>query len=502
MLLTHYCLNAKFLCTFIGLILMLFNSVVFICAFLPITFFVYFELLKRRMVLGAKAWLVCASLFFYGYWKISYLPLILFSIVFNFIVGSAISKETIAVRVNKKAWLIFGILFNIALLAYYKYADFFIENVNLLTGSEIALLHVVLPLAISFFTFQQIAYLVDSYHGLTKEYDFLTYALFVSFFPQLIAGPIVHHKEVIPQFSKISNFAKNYKNIASGIFVFLIGLFKKVMVADTLSVYVARGFNGISALNMAEAWFTSLAYTMQIYYDFSGYCDMAIGAALLFNIHLPINFNSPYKSLNIQDFWRRWHMTLSKFLRDYIYIPLGGNRKSPFKTYANLVTVFLVGGFWHGASWTFVMWGALHGAATVVHRLWRLLAIEMPRWLAWFITFNFINVTWIFFRANKISDAFLLLGKMFDVASIQHLEMYKIKFLFENLGVRSKEFEYLLLAFLATILLKNSIELLSGFEIKDNRKCCYYGAAIGTGLAVLISKIVFVPYTEFIYFNF
>ena len=233
-------------------------------------------------------------------------------------------------KFSKKTLLTFSIVANIALLGYFKYTDFMIDNFNILTDANVPTLDLALPLAISFFTFQQISYLVDSYKQETKEYDFLNYALFVTFFPQLIAGPIVHHKEMMPQFAKTRNKVKNYRNIAMGLFIFSIGLFKKVVIADTFAVWATQGFDVATTLNLFEAWATSLSYTFQLYFDFSGYTDMAIGAALLFNIKLPINFNSPYKALGIQDFWRRWHITLSRFLKDYIYIPLGGNRKGVF----------------------------------------------------------------------------------------------------------------------------------------------------------------------------
>jgi len=249
--------------------------------------------------------------------------------LFNYIIGNSLNRESgdKQHKFSKKSLLTFAIVSNIALLGYFKYTDFFIENINLLSDGNIPTLDLALPLAISFFTFQQISYLVDSYRQETKEYDFLNYALFVTFFPQLIAGPIVHHKEMMPQFAKTRNKVTNYRNIAMGLFIFSIGLFKKVVIADTFAVWATQGFDVATTLNLFEAWATSLSYTFQLYFDFSGYTDMAIGAALLFNIKLPINFNYPYKATDIQDFWRRWHITLSRFLKDYIYIPLGGNRK-------------------------------------------------------------------------------------------------------------------------------------------------------------------------------
>ena len=327
---------------------MLFNSYIFIFVFLPITFFTYFYINSKRLIIPAKAFLVLSSLVFYSYWNIKYLPLILVSMLINFAIGNSLNGNK-NIKINKKSILTIGILFNLGLLGYFKYTDFFIENFNIISGTDIPLLHLALPLAISFFTFQQVAYLVDSYRGETDEYDFLNYALFVTFFPQLIAGPIVHHKEMMPQFASKWNLVKKYKNIALGIFIFSIGLFKKVIIADSFAIWATDGFDVAEKLNMIEAWITSLSYTFQLYFDFSGYTDMAIGIALLFNITLPQNFNSPYKATSIQDFWRRWHITLSRFLRDYIYIPLGGNRGGEFnyllQSFCNILT-------WWSLAWS------------------------------------------------------------------------------------------------------------------------------------------------------
>ena len=298
-------------------------------------------------------------------------------------------------------------------MGYFKYSDFFISNINFLFSSDISLLNLTLPLAISFFSFQQIAYLIDSYRNETKEYSFINYCIFITFFPQLIAGPIVHHKEMMPYFASPKTKVINHKNISKGIYIFSIGLFKKVVIADSFSIWATNGFDTAQTLSLLEAWATSLSYTFQLYFDFSGYCDMAIGAALLFNIKLPINFNSPYKATNIQDFWRRWHITLSRFLRDYIYIPLGGNRHGDTKTCANLMTTFLIGGIWHGAGWTFVFWGFLHGVALVIQKIWSELGFRLNKFVAWFITFNFVNIAWVFFRAKEWDDALKVLKGMF-----------------------------------------------------------------------------------------
>ncbi len=386
----------------------------------------YFWLLKKRLILGSKLWLVGGSLFFYGYWSVVYIPLLLLSIFVNFFVGSAFASEnvngsetkqsietkTMKNKIGRKQLLIFGILFNVALLGYFKYTDFFLSNFNSIFDANVPLSHIILPLGISFFTFTQIAFLIDSYRNEVKEYNLLHYMLFVTYFPHLLAGPILHHKEMMPQFASRWNWAVRWRNVAVGLFLFSIGLFKKVVIADTFAEFANAGFDTATTLNFFEAWATSLSYTLQLYFDFSGYTDMAIGVSLMFNIILPINFNSPYKAKDIQDFWRRWHITLSRFLRDYVYIPLGGNRLGVLRNYTNLFTVFLIGGLWHGASWMFVVWGALHGIAIVLHRIWKNLGFKMWDWLGWFITFNFVNIAWIFFRAKEWDDAVKVLGGM------------------------------------------------------------------------------------------
>ncbi|HHH37398.1 MAG TPA: MBOAT family protein [Epsilonproteobacteria bacterium] len=485
---------------------MLFNSYVFIFAFLPVTFFVYFYLNHIKLTAAGKAFLVFSSLFFYSWWNIAYLPIILVSMLFNYVVGLSLSREWKHSRINKKTLLIVGIVANVSMLAYFKYADFLISNLNAVLGSKYDLLHLALPLAISFFTFQQIAYLVDSYHGETKEYDFLNYANFVTFFPQLIAGPIVHHKEMMPQFAHIENKVINYKHITMGLFIFSMGLFKKVIIADTFAVWATAGFDQAQVLNMAEAWVTSLSYTFQLYFDFSGYTDMAIGAALLFNIKLPINFNSPYKATSIQDFWRRWHMTLSRFLKDYVYIPLGGNRKGEFRTYTNLVLTFLIGGIWHGAGWTFVFWGLLHGIAIVIHRAWSQMGLKMHAVLAWLITFNFINVTWVFFRAKEWEDAVKVLKGMFTgslllPSTIQEnfdfLSDYGVTFGNWIGGVSRDDYTPLWLgaALIVTVALKNSNQLTQ--SLKPNYWTALYAATLFLIAASSLSKL-----SEFLYFNF
>jgi D-alanyl-lipoteichoic acid acyltransferase DltB (MBOAT superfamily) len=485
---------------------MLFNSQEFIFLFLPITFFIYFFLLNRRLVVGAKGLLVFASLFFYSWWNITYLPIILSSMLFNYVIGNSLNDNFSKVKMSKKLLLGVGIAANLSLLGYFKYADFFISNFNFVFDSSVDLMHLALPLAISFFTFQQIAYLVDSYRAETKEYDFLNYALFVTFFPQLIAGPIVHHKEMMPQFASKWNLVKNYKNIALGLFIFSVGLFKKVIIADKFAIWATAGFDTAHTLTLIEGWVTSLSYTMQLYFDFSGYTDMAIGAALLFNIKLPINFNSPYKARDIQDFWRRWHITLSRFLKDYIYIPLGGNRKGSFRTYNNLMATFILGGLWHGAGWTFIFWGFLHGAALVIHRFWKSLGFTMNSVLAWFITFNFVNIAWVFFRAREWDDAIKVLKAMFGMSGIELSTKYAEKLAFlSDYGVTfgrwlhnidgSKSVSWVFAAIVFVLIAKNSMQLREAF--KPNKWYLIFSISMAMYAISNINKL-----SEFLYFNF
>ena len=463
---------------------MLFNSYYFIFVFLPISFLIYYLLNNRGLYFYSKVFIVFASLVFYSWWNIAYLPLLLISIMFNFTLGISLSKKS-KKNYKKKSILFFGIIINLLLLAYFKYMDFFIENFNLISDSNLPLLEITLPLAISFFTFQQISYLVDSYKGYTKEYRFIDYTIFVTFFPQLIAGPIVHHKEMMPQFADEKNKIINFRNISMGLFIFSIGLFKKVIIADSFSSYVSNGFDIQEKLTFIEAWITSLSYTFQLYYDFSGYTDMAIGLALLFNIKLPINFNSPYKATNIQDFWRRWHMTLSRFLRDYIYIPLGGNKGKDLSTYTNLLITFFLAGIWHGAGWTFVLWGLLHAFAMIIFKVYSKLNIKLHFIFAWLITFNFLNITWIFFRAKEFEDAIKVLKGLIGLNGLGLSSIMEFKFIILGLFV----------VLLITIFTKNSIEKIDTF--KADFKTLLFASLIFSISIIFLTRV-----SEFLYFNF
>ncbi|WP_435628150.1 MBOAT family O-acyltransferase [Candidatus Ferrigenium straubiae] len=411
---------------------MLFNSYGFIFLYLPVVLLGFFWLARLSHAFAA-GWLALASLFFYGYWNPAYIGLLSGSIIGNYAFGMWIAKAGVSHKDRrKKGLLIAAIASNLALLAYYKYANFFVASVNAAAGTQWSLGEIMLPLGISFFTFTQIAFLVDTYQGKVKEYNFVHYLLFVTYFPHLIAGPILHHKEMMPQFAHASTYRVNWEHVATGLLLFTLGLCKKVLWADSLAPFATAIFDGArhamttgTLPTIYEAWSGALAYTLQIYFDFSGYTDMALGVALMFGIRLPINFNSPYKATSIIEFWRRWHMTLSRFLRDYLYIPLGGNRKGKLRRYLNLMTTMLLGGLWHGAGWTFVVWGALHGAYLAINHLWREITGErlarIPNWLGALaggaLTFIAVVAAWVVFRADSMAHALFILKAMFGIAS-------------------------------------------------------------------------------------
>lgn len=386
---------------------MLYNSYIFILAYLPIVLIGWYVLNRFKAYNTALGWLVLSSLFFYGYFNWSYLPIIIVSVIANYVLSVFIRPDTKHGLNNKvrKVLLILGLSGNIGMLFYYKYFDFFAQNINALFKTNFSMLNLLLPLGISFFTFQQISYIVDSYKGKQSKCSILEYSVFVTYFPQLIAGPIVLHSEVIPQFQNIENRRFNSDNFAKGLCAFSIGLAKKVLVADTFAKAADYGFSHIEGLGTVNALIVMLSYTFQIYFDFSGYCDMATGIGKFFNIDLPMNFNSPYKAVTITDFWKRWHMTMTRFFTTYIYIPLGGSRKGKIRTYINVMIVFLVSGLWHGANWTFILWGGVHGIANVLTRMFKERIDKWHMAFSWLLTFAFVNVTWVIFRADSIASA-------------------------------------------------------------------------------------------------
>lgn len=397
---------------------MLFNSFIFIFIYLPVVVVVFFWL-GRRSHTWASGWLALASLFFYGYWDYRYIPLLLASIGFNYCAGLRISQ---AVGSARKHWLVFAVTANLFLLVYFKYANFFLETINFVGVSEtdFETLDIVLPIGISFYTFTQIAFLVDTYQGKVNEYRFVHYLLFVTYFPHLIAGPVLHHKEMMPQFADKRIYRPSSTNFAVGLTIFLIGLAKKVLIADNLAPYANPLFENTDTPSLLLAWGGVLAYTFQLYFDFSAYSDMAIGLSRLFGVKLPLNFNSPYKAGNISEFWRRWHMTLSRFLRDYLYFPLGGNRSGSFNRYRNLMAVMVLGGMWHGAGWNFIIWGGLHGFYLVIHHAWVAISkrlsfpseSEIWKLIATITTFVAVCFAWVFFRSPDLATSWEIVRGM------------------------------------------------------------------------------------------
>ena len=407
---------------------MLFNSYIFIFGFLPVTLLGFFWLARRSHAYAA-AWLALASLFFYGYWNPAYIGLLLGSIVCNYAFGLWMAKAQLRAQSQlgsggrKKHILVFAIAANLSLLAYYKYANFFVSNVDAVLGTGWNVSNIILPLGISFFTFTQIAFLVDTYQGKVKEYNFIHYVLFVTYFPHLIAGPVLHHKEMMPQFARPSTYRINWEHVATGLMLFTLGLCKKTLWADPIAAYVDGIFSGVGlglTPTIYEAWCGALAYTLQIYFDFSGYTDMALGIALMFGIKLPINFDSPYKATSIIEFWRRWHMTLSSWLRDYLYISLlGGNRGGRVRTYINMLLTMSIGGLWHGGeSWNFLIWGVIHGSALSIARAYNNMGYSMPDFFSRLLTLVVVMLAWTIFRAADFSAALHVWGGQFGLNGI------------------------------------------------------------------------------------
>lgn len=514
---------------------MLFNSYSFLLAYLPVTVLGFFIFGRLGKTVGA-AWLAVCSLFFYAWWDYRYVLLLLASICVNYLVGGYIARH--AVSAEGRRVLTVGIAANLLLLAYYKYADFFISTSNAIAGSDWPILGIVLPIGISFFTFTQIAFLADAYAGKVTEYRFVYYVLFVTYFPHLIAGPVLHHKEMMPQFDEDRNYRPDPANFAIGLTVFAIGLAKKVLIADNLAVYASPVFAPESpAPSFFLAWGGALAYTFQLYFDFSGYSDMAIGLSRMFGVRLPLNFNSPYKSLNIAEFWRRWHMTLSRFLRDYLYIPLGGNRHGTFSRYVNLMITMVLGGLWHGAGWSFVVWGALHGGFLVINQVWqgfcRRYAIEFSSRLGSFagvaITFLCVVFAWVYFRAPDISTANRIVTGMLGGwgASVPDAILSRlgpIQSPIEALGVGghlgggavfAETWCWILVAAVVAFLAPNTQEIMGRFEpaLPDERRAESRATpsivwlpqphqAIVVGTLLALGVLALSRPTEFLYFQF
>lgn len=490
---------------------MLFNSPQFIFFFLPIVFGTYFFLNSMAPLYVSRTWLASCSLFFYGWWNPHYLPLILLSITINFFIGKYLIFH------KKKFFLFVGIVFNLGLLGYFKYFDFFLTNINQLFSTKISLLELALPLAISFFTFQQLTYIVDCYNGKIENYNFINYTLFVTFFPHLIAGPIVHHKVMMPQFQNSKNRKINVENIALGIFAFSIGLFKKVVLADNFSTTVLDGTQYLDSITFFDAWTVILSYTFQLYFDFSGYSDMAIGLALFFNIRLPINFNSPYKATNFQELASRWHITLTRFLYEYVYFPMNrylSRRIFPFlffklstnaKTNINLVFLFILSGIWHGAGWNFIIWGLLVGVGIIVYRIWSRLNKKLPLFLSWIITFGYLNMTLVFFKISQLDQAFVLIKAMLGFqgftlpeqlsGTLHPLTNFGVVFASTPLKDKYQALGLIIVGLLIVLLFKNTSEKMKSFKPT-------YIYAVFIVIIFIYSVLNLTKISEFLYFKF
>lgn len=518
---------------------MLFHSAAFLLFFLPVTLAIYLVLERRSVPFAAVGFLAVASFFFYSWSNPYYLPLLLGSIVFNFFIGQYLMPESRGRY--RPAVLALAVSADLTLLAVFKYADFVVQNMNRIAGVGLPPLEIVLPVAISFFTFQQIGYLVDSYQGKAPERSFTAYCLFITFFPHLIAGPIVHHKEMMPQFSgllagRMRTTKKVWDDLAVGFTLFAIGLLKKIVFADQFGIWADNAFRASDAgtqLSFIEAWLGTSCFALQIYLDFSGYTDMALGLARLFGIRLPLNFNSPYKSTNIIDFWRRWHMTLSRFLRDYLYYPLGGNRRGTFRRYINLIAVMLIGGLWHGAAWTFVIWGGLHGLFLAITHGYRALVQRgfpaMPPLAGLLLTTVCVLIAWAFFRAETFESALRVVSAMAGLHGFAlpiHWEPVlgnvvaaaRLPIHFAALTAYSGGYQVLWVAagFLAVWVLPNSQEILRRFEPALERvpappesmawiqwqPSLASGAVVGVITLALTFVILQGKAGEFIYFQF
>jgi D-alanyl-lipoteichoic acid acyltransferase DltB (MBOAT superfamily) len=385
---------------------MLFNSFGFLLVFFPVVLLVFYATGAAYRSSMPVYWLTAASVTFYAIGAAELLWLLCASIVFNYIVGSILNWQNRHEK-STKPTLFLGVSVNLGTLAYFKYSGMVLSSAAALGLVQPIAWTVTLPIGISFFTFTQIAFLVDAHQKKIHSRNFVEYALFVTYFPHLIAGPILHHTEMISQFQRRSLAAPNWNNLATGIALFSVGLAKKVLIADTVAPFADAVFShSAQPISASDSWLAAIAYTMQLYFDFSGYCDMAIGISRMLNIDLPLNFYSPYKATSIIDFWRRWHMTLSRFLRDYLYIPLGGSRHDTARTYLNLTITMVLGGLWHGAAWTFVAWGTLHGLFLLINHAWRrYLNAKIPSVLTWLLTFVCVVVGWVFFRSNTFADA-------------------------------------------------------------------------------------------------
>ncbi len=498
---------------------MLFNSYIFIFLFLPLTLAGWYLLNHIKAGESAKLFLAGMSLWFYGYFNVYYLAVIVASILGNYFL-SYLMKFSRS-RASARLGLLAGLLLNLGFLFYFKYYDFFFENINAVFHTDFGLKHILLPLGISFFTFQQLSFIIDRCTGRAEHYSFINYLTFVTFFPQLIAGPIVTYKEMMPQFEDRGNRSFQPDNFAKGIVIFTIGLGKKVLLADVLALPVNYGFEQTAFLDTTATLLVILAYTFEIYFDFSGYSDMAIGLGKMFNIELPVNFNSPYKACSVKDLWQRWHMTLSRFFIQYVYIPLGGSRKGKARTVLNTFLVFFLSGLWHGANWTYIAWGTMQGLLVIWDNLGivgvrgcegkRQAKVTVPGWLGWIFTFGFFNLSLFFFRSESMAGAFQMFrnilafkdtGYIYKIAAkLDVPEFYLIKQAVNLAAPEMLNLAYLL-AFILLLLIsgfiltrKNTLEI-AGEHPLNGRLCAF------VTVIFVWSVISFSQVSTFIYFNF
>ncbi len=502
---------------------MLFNSFLFIFIFLPITLIGWYTLNQCRHTELAKTFLAGMSLWFYGYFNFYYLAIIIVSIIINYLLSFVLTfaENKTWEKTASRVGLLTGIIFNLGLLFYFKYYDFFIENINFAFHTNFTLKHILLPLGISFFTFQQLSFIIDRCLGRAEHYSFINYVTFVTFFPQLIAGPIVLYKEIIPQFEDADNRKFNAANFSEGIILFVLGLGKKVLIADVFGLVVNYGFAQTYSLDTVSTILVVLSYTFEIYFDFSGYSDMAMGLGRMFNIIIPVNFNSPYRACSVKELWQRWHITLSRFFITYVYIPLGGSKKGKLRTIINTIIIFFLSGLWHGAAWTYIAWGTMQGLLVVWDNLGivgikgkeekRPSKFHIPAWLGWFLTFSFFNLSMFFFRSESMAGAvqmfknlfaFNYTGKMFEVAAAMDIsEFYVVR---EALSIAASDvvkYAYLLLlvVYLSVsfflIFRRNALEIATDGKFGPWK--CWAVSIVFVWCVISLSQV-----STFLYFNF
>lgn len=487
---------------------MLFNSYIFVFLFFPLVVAGYYGLQHFGWEKVALGFLIMMSMIFYGYNSVEYLMILITSIVLNYLLVQMMGRT--GSSGFRRMLMVLGLLLNLGILFCFKYYDFFIENVNAVLRTDYHFLRLALPLGISFYTFQQLSYVIDSYRGECEQYSFLEYAAYVSFFPQLIAGPIVYHNELIPQLRAKENHRINYENMSKGIYAFALGMAKKVLIADTLSKVVTVGYANVDELNSISTIIVMICYSMQIYFDFSGYCDMAYGIGFLFNVELPFNFNSPYKAVSVRDFWDRWHMTLTRFFTKYVYIPLGGSRKGKIRTYLNVMIVFLVSGIWHGANWTFILWGIVNGLGNLFDRLFAGILDKIPRVVRITVTFCFCSIAWSMFRAESVGQGWQMIknlqmtgdGKVYSAITDAFNKIFEVK-LFERAGFGSllQIYPWLLLVIFIVILIIACLAMRNTQEkVNDGRYRT--GRIVSTVVLLLWSVLSLSEVSEFLYFNF